>query len=225
MLALQIQMEWLVERGYLLNIGLVLTLVAMICRVIPGIVIDHLLKDTENITLTKGKYIQNFKNRVEQIIAVDRQVNDTGIFVEKYLRRKRFLWINLRKMRQFSLELMVLSLGVHIFAAAYAAIMDMSENFILWSSVVPVFGLLLYIITCLIVDYSYKYKWVKINMQNFVENEYINHLKSQKEAKEELRKKETQDSFGDIKEKKKEDVNSLSPAEQRIIQDVIKEFL
>ena len=63
MLALQIQMEWLVERGYLLNIGLVLTLVAMICRVIPGIVIDHLLKDTENITLTKGKYIQNFKNR------------------------------------------------------------------------------------------------------------------------------------------------------------------
>lgn len=225
MLALQIQMEWLVERGYLLNIGLVLTLVAMICRVIPGIVIDHLLKDTENITLTKGKYIQNFKNRVEQIIAVDRQVNDTGIFVEKYLRRKRFLWINLRKMRQFSLELMVLSLGVHIFAAAYAAIMDMSENFILWSSVVPVFGLLLYIITCLIVDYSYKYEWVKINMQNFVENEYINHLKSQKEAKEELRKKETQDSFGDIKEKKKEDVNSLSPAEQRIIQDVIKEFL
>lgn len=225
MLALQIQMEWLVERGYLLNIGLVLTLVAMICRVIPGIVIDHLLKDTENITLTKGKYIQNFKNRVEQIIAVDRQVNDTGIFVEKYLRRKRFLWINLRKMRQISLELMVLSLGVHIFAAAYAAIMDMSENFILWSSVVPVFGLLLYIITCLIVDYSYKYEWVKINMQNFVENEYINHLKSQKEAKEELRKKETQDSFGDIKEKKKEDVNSLSPAEQRIIQDVIKEFL
>ena len=225
MLALQIQMEWLVERGYLLNIGLVLTLVAMICRVIPGIVIDHLLKDTENITLTKGKYIQNFKNRVEQIIAVDRQVNDTGIFVEKYLRRKRFLWINLRKMRQFSLELMVFSLGVHIFAAAYAAIMDMSENFILWSSVVPVFGLLLYIITCLIVDYSYKYEWVKINMQNFVENEYINHLKSQKEAKEELRKKETQDSFGDIKEKKKEDVNSLSPAEQRIIQDVIKEFL
>ena len=225
MLALEIQMEWLVERGYLLNAGLVLTLVAMVCKVIPGIVMEHLLKDTENISLTKGKYIQNFKNRVEQVISVDRQVNDTGIFVEKYLRRKRFLWINLRKLSQFSLELMVLSVGVHIFAAAYAAIMDMSANFILWSSVVPVFGLLLYIITCLIVDYSYKYEWVKINMQNFVENEYKNHLKSQKEAKEELQKKESRDFYENTKERKEEEFSSLSPAEQRVIQEVIREFL
>ena len=225
MLALEIQMEWLVEQGYLLNIGLALTLLAIICKVIPGIVMEHLLKDTEYITLTKGKYIQNFKNRVEQIVSVDRQVNDTGIFVEKYLRRKRFLWINLRNMCQFSLELMVLSVGVHIFGAVYAAIMDMSANFILWSSVVPIFSLLLYIVTCLIVDYSYKYEWVKINMQNFVENEYKNHLKSQKEAKEELQKKESLDSFENTKERKGEEFSSLSPAEQRVIQEVIREFL
>ena len=192
MLALEIQMEWLVEQGYLLNIGLALTLLAIICKVIPGIVMEHLLKDTENITLTKGKYIQNFKNRVEQIVSVDRQVNDTGIFVEKYLRRKRFLWINLRNMCQFSLELMVLSVGVHIFGAVYAAIMDMTANFILWSSVVPIFSLLLYIVTCLIVDYSYKYEWVKINMQNFVENEYKNHLKSQRKQKRNYRRRKVE---------------------------------
>jgi hypothetical protein len=84
-----------------------------------------------------------------------------------------------------------------------------------------------------IIDSSYKYEGIKINMQNYLENDYINHRNAQKEAKEELEMKENEQNvkameerMGKLEEKLLTTDNiSLSSQEAKIIQDVLKEFL
>ena len=70
-------------------------------------------------------------------------------------------------------------------------------------------------------------------MQNYLENDYINHRNAQKEAEEELEMKENQQNvkvmeerMGKLEEKLLTADNvSLSSQEAKIIQDVLKEFL
>ena len=85
--------------------------------------------------------------------------------------------------------------------------------------------LLLCVLAMSFTDFNYKYAGIKVNMRNYIENEYKNHQQAVNEAKQELEQKEQT-----IKQKNTDKVVAakspkLSTAEEKIIQDVIKEFL
>lgn len=222
-----------VEHGYLINLSLVFALFAILSRLILGIVYDVLLKETENIGVSKVKFSKNFKVNLESRSKVEHFVNNPLTYVEKYLRKQRFLGISLRGIKQWSFSFLMISVILNIFTSAVAIIREMSMELIVWSVLINIIALCLFGLAEVIIDSSYKYEGIKINMQNYLENDFVNHRNAQKEAEEELELKESQQSvktmeerMGKLEEKLLTADNvSLSSQEAKIIQDVLKEFL
>lgn len=213
----------IVEQGYLINAGLVLALLAILSRFILGIISDYLLKETDNIGVSKAKFSKNYKTKVEQTFGVERDVNDTIAFVEKYIRKQRYMGITLRGWQLMSLEFLLLGIILNVLTSIYAIIYEMLPELTAWSIGITIMTLLLFGLAAALIDFSYKYAGIKHNMNHYIENEYKNHCNAAKEAKEELEQKETVSS---VQETNQVNVQkTLSPAEEKIIQDVLKEFL
>lgn len=222
-----------VKHGYLINLSLVFALFAILSRLILGIIYDALLKETDNVGISKMKFIKNFKTKVESGIQVDHLVNNPVVYVEKYIRKQRVGGISLRGLRQLSVCFLLISVILNMFTSAVAIIKEMETELIGWSILINIIALCLFCFAESIIDSSYKYEGIKINMQNYLENDYINHRNAQKEAEEELEMKENQQNvkvmeerMGKLEEKLLTADNvSLSSQEAKIIQDVLKEFL
>ncbi len=228
-----ISMYEFVKHGYLINLSLVFALFAILSRLILGILYDVLLKETENVGISKVKFSKNFKAKVESGIQVDHLVNNPVVYVEKYIRKQRFVGISLRGLQQLSVCFLMLSVILNIFTSAVAIIKGMRMELIAWSVLINIIVLCLFCFAEAIIDSSYKYEGIKINMQNYLENDYINHRNAQREAEEELEMKENEQNvkameerMGKLEEKLLTTDNiSLSSQEAKIIQDVLKEFL
>lgn len=230
---MSISMYELVKHGYLINLSLVFALLAILSRLVLGIIYDYLLKETENIGMAKSKFGRNYKNKVSSSIGIERPVRNVVTFVEKYIRKQRYLGITLRGWKLTSVRLMLLSIIVNIFVSAYAIVKNMQMELIVWSIIINIIGVLLFFLAETLIDSSYKYEGIKINMQNYVENDYVNHCNAIKEAEAELESKENGQSVKMIEERMEKieeklmtsENKSLSPSEAKIIQDVLKEFL
>lgn len=211
----------IVEQGYLIHASLVLALLAILSRFVLGIIGDYLLKETENIGVSKAKFSKNYKAKVEQTFLVDRNVNDTMAFVEKYIRKQHYLGISIRGWQLMAVEFMLLAIGLNTITGAGSIIYEMLPELTVWSVAVTIIMVLLFFVATTFIDFPYKYAGIKNNMHHYVENEYKNHCNAAKEAKKELEEKESV-----VETKKKENMQkSLSPAEEKIIHDVLKEFL
>lgn len=222
-----------VKHGYLINLSLVFALFAILSRLILGIIYDVLLKETENIGISKAKFSRNYKEKVESVVQVEHFVNNAAIYVEKYIRKQRCLGISLRGFKQMSIRCLLLSVILNAFTSAVAIIKEMQMELILWSILINIIAVLLFFFAESIIDSDYKYAGIKINMQNYIENDYVNHLNVQKDAEEELETKENiqnvkeiEERMGKLEEKLMATENiSISSDEAKIIQDVLKEFL
>lgn len=222
-----------VKHGYLINLSLVFALFAILSRLILGIIYDVLLKETENINTSKAKFSKNYKTKLESGIQVEHFVNNAAVYVEKYIRKQRYLGITLRGFSQMSVQFLLLSVILNTFTSAVAIIKEMQMQLVVWSILINVIALLLFCLAESIIDSGYKYDGIKVNMQNYIENEYINHRNAQKDAKEELESKENiqnvkdmEERMGKLEEKLMATENiSISSDEAKIIQDVLKEFL
>lgn len=222
---MNITMYEIIEQGYLLNISLVLALLAILSRFLLGIVLDSMSKDSENPAKAKSKFGKNYKQKVDQTFGVERVVNDTEAFVEKYVRKYRFLWISLRGWHLLAVRLLLVAISLNVFFSAYAFIYDISTKLAGWSVAINILMLLLCILAMSFTDFNYKYAGIKVNMQNYIENEYRNHQQAANKAKQELEEKEQigkQQGLDNVITAKSA---KLSTAEEKIIQEVIQEFL
>lgn len=215
-----------VKHGYLINLSLVFVFLAIISRLILGIIYDVLLKETENISMSKAKFSRNYKAKVESGMQVQHFVNNATVYVEKYIRKQRFLGISLRGFRQISLRFLLLSVILNAFTSAVALIKEMKTELVVWSILINIIAVLLFFFAESIIDSDYKYEGIKTNMQNYIENDYINHCNVQKDAENELEAKENLQNVKNMEKKLMETDNiSISSHEAKIIQDVLKEFL
>lgn len=228
-----INMYEFVKHGYLINLSLVFALFAILSRLILGIIYDVLLKETENIGLSKAKFSRNYKAKIESSIKVEHLVNNASVYVEKFIRKHKFLGISLRSWKQLSACFLLLSVILNVFTSAVAIIKEMRSELIIWSMLINITAVLLFFLAEAIIDSNYKYEGVKINMQNYLENDYVNHYNAQREAETELETKENvenvkamEERMGKLEEKLMATDNiSISSDEAKIIQDVLKEFL
>lgn len=228
-----ISMYEFVKHGYLINLSLVSSLFAILSRLILGIVYDGLLKETDNIGLSKAKFSKNFKAKLENGTHMQYVVNNSRVYVEKYIRKQRLLGISFRGVKQFSLCCLMLSVTLNFLTSAVAFVKEMGMQLIMWSVMINIIVVCLFLFVEAIIDSNYKYESISINMQNYLENDYLNHRKAQQEAEEELEMKEqgqnenaVEERMGKLEEKLLTVDNvSLSAQEAKIIQDVLKEFL
>ncbi len=228
-----ISMYEFVKHGYLINLSLVFALFAILSRLILGIIYDILLKETENIGVSKAKFSRNYKAKIESGIQVEHLVNNPVVYVEKYIRKQKFLGISLRGLTQLSVCFLLLSVTLNVFTSAVAIIKEMQTELILWSIMINIIAVLLFFFAEALIDSSYKYDGIVINMQNYLENDFINHRNAQREAEEELEIKENAQNVKNMEqrmEKLEEKLMateniSISSDEAKIIQDVLKEFL
>lgn len=228
-----ISMYEFVKHGYLINLSLVFALFAILSRLILGIIYDILIKETENIGISNAKFSKNYKAKIESGIQVDHLVNNPEVYVEKYLRKQKFLGISLRGLTQLSIRFLLLAILLNVFTSAVAIIKQMQTELIMWSILINIIAVLLFFFAEAMIDSSYKYDGIIINMQNFLENDYINHRNAQKEAKKELETKENAQNVKAMEQRMEKleeklmatDNISISPDEAKIIQDVLKEFL
>lgn len=213
----------IVEQGYLIQASLVLALLAILSRFVLGWISDYLLKETENIGVSKAKFSKNYKAKVEQTFLVERDVNDTMSFVEKYIRKQHYMGITLRGWQLMAVEFMLFAVLLNLVTGAGAIIYEMLPELTTWSIAVTIIMILLFFVTTTFIDFPYKYAGIKNNMNHYVENEYKNHCNATEEAKKELKQKEKEMTGEPVNAQKTQ--KSLSPVEEKIIQDVLKEFL
>ena len=143
---MSISMYELVKHGYLINLSLVFALLAILSRLIMGIIYDYLLKETENIGMSKSKFGRNYKNKVSSSIGIERPVRNVVTFVEKYIRKQRYMGITLRGWELTSIRFMLVAVIINIFVTAYAIVKNMTMELIVWSIIINIIAVLLIIL-------------------------------------------------------------------------------
>ncbi len=130
----------------------------------------RLMKETDNMTLTKNRYLREFKQRTENTYRLNQGIQNTQVYLEKQLAGYRFLGLSLEGWGNLSGQLTVLCflLGG---AAAFGAYWYRCDNYyiVLYGTMGALAGLLTLFVDCG-VNLSEKRQQLLAALQDYLEN-------------------------------------------------------
>ena len=155
---------------------LALLLGSIICQIIMGVIYHSLIWETEHMSTTTDKSLQQLKLKFSGYCKINEKISNVSIFVDKYLNNIKFGSIPLSALKHLSGQLMLLSVLVAGIGACLSIIRD--EGFL---SIAPFYlisflGLYCYFAVASLVDVHGKINILRINLVDYLENHMTNRL-------------------------------------------------
>ncbi|MCH5259992.1 MAG: hypothetical protein J1F18_09570 [Lachnospiraceae bacterium] len=210
-------------------IAAILTLLScsIICQIVMGVIYHRLIWETEHMSTTTNKSLQQLKLKFSSCCKLNEKVSNVSVFVDKYMSRMEFRGIPLSTLKHLSGQLMLLSVLAAGIGACLGIIHDESFFSIAPYYVISFLGLYCYFAVASIVDIPGKINILRINLVDYLENHLSNRLEQtaldmqliqpdQKNVPEEHKIKETADMDG---------VPSFSGSEMDELESLLQEFL
>lgn len=145
----------------------------------------RLMKETDNMTLTKNRFLREFKQKTENTYRLNQGINNTQVYLEKQLASYRFLGLSLSGWGNLSSQMTVLCflLGG---LAAFGAYWYRCDNYyiVLYGTIGILTGLLTLFLDCG-VNLQEKRTQLLAVMQDYLENSMFNRLARETAAAEE----------------------------------------
>lgn len=166
----------LLETGKALYVLAAICLLGMASRVIARNLYKRLIKETDNMTLTKNRYLRDLKQKTENTYRLNQGIHNTQAYLEKQLFHYRFAGLSLHAWTNISGQLTLLCLlggGLTAFAAYWYR----CDNYyiVLYGAMGILTGLL-----TMLVDYgvnlSEKRQQLLVSLQDYMENSLFNRL-------------------------------------------------
>lgn len=210
---------------------LTLLLLSIICQISIGVLYHKLILETENMSTTTNKSLQQLKLKFSSCCKLHDGIANVPVFVDKYINQIKIYGIPLSALRHLSGQLALLSILVSGVGAYQGIIGEESVLYIAPYYIVSFLGLYCYFAISSLVDIADSAKVLRTNLIDYLENHLANRLEQTsldlKLVQGDLADKpeaDTEISAADAKEKQPEET-ILSRTEAQELESLLKEFL
>lgn len=233
----------LTEHKILTGLILLSLLFSIICQIISGVIYHCMIFSSDHMAETKNKQLTQCKEKYAGYYKLNGKMVNTGIFVDKYLQKVRFAGVKLSWLNHISGQMMMLSilitgLSICLSLAAGSTLFQIIPYYL-----ISILGMYLYFSISGIVDLQEKKNVLKINLTDYLENQFAPRLETEKEnsmeegikkrekyGKELLKELEAKDGINEVGQKgaQSKDLDEiLQPAmsqHQEELESLLEEF-
>ena len=214
------------HKYYIIGI-LTLLFGSIICQIAMGVIYHRLIWETEHMSTTTNKSLQQLKLKFSSCCKMNEKVSNVSVFVDKYMSRLEFHGVSLSMLKHLSGQLMLLSVLVAGIGACISIIHDEGFFSIVPYYVISFLGLYCYFAVASIVDIPGKINIIRINLVDYLENHLSNRLE-QTALDMQLIQPAQKDNPEDHKTKETADMDatpSFSGSEMDELELLLQEFL
>ena len=163
------------HKNFMIGI-LALLFASIICQIVMGVIYHRLIWETEHMSTTTNKSLQQLKLKFSGYSKIKEKVANVSVFVDKFISHVKIGAIPLSMLKHLSGQLMLLSVLVAGIGACLGIIHN--ENFF---SIVPFYvvsflGLYCYFAVSSLIDIPGKINILRINLVDYLENHLANRL-------------------------------------------------
>ncbi|MBD5523823.1 MAG: hypothetical protein HDR04_05285 [Lachnospiraceae bacterium] len=163
------------HKNFMIGI-LALLFASIICQIVMGVIYHRLIWETEHMSTTTNKSLQQLKLKFSGYSKINEKVANVPVFVDKFISHVKIGAIPLSMLKHLSGQLMLLSVLVAGIGACLGIIHN--ENFF---SIVPFYvvsflGLYCYFAVSSLIDIPGKINILRINLVDYLENHLANRL-------------------------------------------------
>lgn len=158
-----------IEKEYILYFIAGLLLWGIISEFLVALRYRKLIKESENMGLTKLKLFKQMKLKFENSYRLHMGMN-TSIFIDKYMFKNKFLGINLFSWNRMPLEIFMLASVLSVSAMIVGYYANLKAELLLKYPVICIVGGILLCMVWQAVDVDCKMDIVKTNIMDYLEN-------------------------------------------------------
>lgn len=223
----------------LTSVVLLLVLCGIVCQIMIGVLYQNMIRATENMTATEHKLLKHCKLKFMNCYKMNAGVVNVQVFVDRFLTKIRIAGLSMNGIAHLGNQLILLSvfvngIGICKMIADKKGIVELIPFYVL-----SILSLYVYFCISSFVDAAGRYRELKINLTDYLENHMVNRLRgldlSQIRQNQELMEKEEQEektgtvtqieeasSVKKSREKRKEE--RLEQQEEKELQSLLQEF-
>ena len=159
---------------YFMFVILTLFFCSILCQILPGVIYRRLIRETENMSATKNKSLQQLKLKFTSCRQLHESIPNVSVFVDKFLNQISLGKIPVSFFRHLSGQLTLLSVLVAGIGACIAIIQEESFLMIAPFYLVSFLGLYLYFAAASLIDLPGKTGILRTNLVDYLENHLAN---------------------------------------------------
>ncbi len=161
---------------YFMFVILTLFFCSILCQILLGVIYRRLIRETENMSATKNKSLQQLKLKFTSCRQLHESIPNVSVFVDKFLNQISLGKIPVAFLRHLSGQLTLLSVLVAGIGACISIIQE--ENFLTIAPfyLVSFLGLYLYFAATSLIDLPSKIGMLRTNLVDYLENHLSNRL-------------------------------------------------
>lgn len=153
-----------------------LLLCSIICQILLGVIYKRLIRETENMSATKNKSLQQLKLKFTSCSQLHESMPNIPVFVDKYLNQVGLGKIPAAFLKHLSGQLTLLSVLVAGIGACLGIVQEEKLLEIAPFYLISFFGLYLYFAVTSLVDLPGKINVLRTNLVDYLENHLSNRL-------------------------------------------------
>ena len=215
----------------------ILTLLScsIICQILLGVIYHRLIRETENMSATKNKSLQQLKLKFTSCRQLHESIPNVSVFVDKYLNQISVGKIPVSFLRHFSGQLTLLAVLVAGIGACLGIIRDESFLMIAPFYLASFLGLYLYFAITSLSDLPGKINVLRTNLVDFLENHLSSRLNQtsldmrlvgmEKPLQEEKQSDTEKDFSTGQDEEQQKNSPAFTPSEAEELELLLREFL
>ncbi|MDD6656345.1 MAG: hypothetical protein PUE95_03425 [Lachnospiraceae bacterium] len=209
--------------GFMIPV-LVLLSLSIICQISIGVLYHKLIRETENMSTTKNKSLQQLKLKFSSCSKLHDGISNVPVFVDKYMHRITFHKISISTLKHLSGQLVLLAILVAGIGACTGIIRGESFLYIVPFYIISFLGLYSYFAISSFIDISDKTNILRTNLIDYLENHLANRLE-QTALDMKLIKNEDSSSEDEKSPNNSDDNSNFSYKEAKELETLLKEFL
>ena len=143
---------------------------SIICQIVPGMILSHLLEETENMAATKNRPLKQCRLKYINCCQLNGRVVNTGVFVDRFIRKLTFSGISLNRISNMAGQMMMLSILVTGICVCRCLSAGGTLFQIIPYYVISILELYLYFTLSGAVDIAGRKEALKIELTDYLEN-------------------------------------------------------
>lgn len=155
---------------------LILLSLSIICQISMGVLCHKLIRETENMSTTPNKSLQQLKLKFSSCCKLHEGISNIPVFVDKYINKIKVNGISLATLKHLSGQLVLLSVLISGIGACKGIVLGESVIYVIPYYIISFLGLYCYFAISSLVDVSGKTKILRTNLIDYLENHLANRL-------------------------------------------------
>ncbi len=155
---------------------LILLSFSIICQVSMGVLCHKLIWESENMSSTANKSLQQLKLKFSSCCQLHEGMSNIAVFVDKYMNQLKICGFSLSVLKHLSGQLVLLSILISGIGACRGIITGESILYIVPYYIISFLGLYCYFAISSLVDIVGKTQILRTNLIDYLENHLVNRL-------------------------------------------------